>query len=42
MVLEYYGIKKNAKELGELSGCTEEGVGAQGLILAAKMLGLQG
>ena len=43
MVLGYYGIKKSEKELAKLSGCTpEKGVGAEGLLKAAKTFGLEG
>ena len=43
MVLSYFGIEKNEEELAMLSEATpEKGVEAQGLIHAAKQLGLQG
>lgn len=42
MVLEYYGIKKNEKELAKLSGATpQEGIDAKGLVKAAKALGFK-
>ncbi len=43
MVLEYYGIKKNEKELAKLSGAkSTKGVSAEGLLKAARALGLKG
>lgn len=43
MVTCYYGIKKSEKELVKLCGCKpSKGVGAKGLINAAKKLGLEG
>ena len=42
MVLGYYGIKKSEKELANLSGSTPgKGVGAEGLLKAAKALGFK-
>ncbi len=43
MILDFFGIKKSEDELAVLSGCTShKGVGAEGLIKAAKLLGLKG
>lgn len=43
MVLDYYGIKKTEKELAKLAGAKKHtGVGAEGLIKAAKELGFKG
>ena len=43
MVLEYFGIKKTEKEIAKLCGATKEkGVGAAGLLEAARKLGLKG
>jgi len=42
MVLDFFGIKKSEKELIKLSGASrEKGVGAKGLLKAAKKLGLK-
>ena len=42
IVLDYYGIKKSEKEVANLSGSTHtKGVGAEGLLKAAKALGLK-
>ena len=43
IVLEYYGIKKSEEELANLSGAkSHTGVGAKGILKAAKALGLKG
>ena len=43
MILEHYGVKKSERELAKLSGATPNaGVGAEGLLKAAKALGLKG
>lgn len=43
MTLDYYGVKASAEKLAELSGCTpEKGVGAEGILKAAKHFGLNG
>jgi len=43
MVLEYYGVKKSEKDLARLSDATSaKGVGAEGLLKAANLLGFKG
>ena len=43
MILEFYGIHKSEKELVKLTKCTKKrGTSAQGILNAAKKLGLKG